>query len=408
MSPVETRTPPARRGLLSNPSGVMIGLLIGVRVLIAGLDLGHTGGLSDDVDVRRFVQIVDTPGRAYRDFPVEYMPLELIAIHGLVGGSLDGTFQRVVALSLLCDLLAFAGIWYGWGKRPAALYLVFGLPLLTFLYFRFDPVAVAMAVWGFALARRGRDDSGGAVLAAAALTKLWPIALLPALAIERRWRAGAWAAGVLILGGALWIAYGGVDAIHQVATFRGATGWEVESTIGDLVWIVTGGPIRLEAGSTRVGVIPGWARAGLSLLLVAAIVAVWRVAARRWPAGDGPLGPGSLGGPALAALGALLALSPLFSIQYAAWIVPWAALAATSTDRKIARYGFGAVLLTGVIAMELVSLEGSPSAWEFSVAQSVILVRNAICLALPLIYLRSTSPRAAPVDAGMPGGQSAG
>ena len=90
MSPVETRTPPARRGLLSNPSGVMIGLLIGVRVLIAGLDLGHTGGLSDDVDVRRFVQIVDTPGRAYRDFPVEYMPLELISIHGLVGGSLRG------------------------------------------------------------------------------------------------------------------------------------------------------------------------------------------------------------------------------------------------------------------------------------------------------------------------------
>ena len=154
--------------------------------------------------------------------------------------------------------------------------------------------------------------------------------------------------------------------------------------------------------------IPGWARAGLSLLLVAAIVAVWRAAARRRPADDGPLGPGSLGAPALAALGALLALSPLFSIQYAVWIVPWAALAVTSTDRKIARYGFGAVLLTGVIAMELVSLEGSPAAWEFSVAQSVILVRNAICLALPLIYLRSTSPRAAPVDAGMPGGQSAG
>ena len=288
-------------GLFANPTYVVIGVLLAVRLLM-GLAAGDSRSVISDADLGRFHQIATSEGRPYRDFEVEYAPAETIAIEALAGGGLVSTAVRLAALALTCDLLAFAGLWYGWGRRPAALYLLIGLPLVPFIYSRLDPLVVTLAIWGLALARRGRERSGGATLALAGLTKLWPLVVAPALLIERRTRAARWFACLFAAGVAAWIAYGGVDAIRQVVSFRGATGWEIESTVGSIVWLLTGGPVRLEGGAPRVGEIPGWSRALLLLALVAVLAAIWaRARERRVDAA---------GAPSLAALAALLALSP--------------------------------------------------------------------------------------------------
>ena len=49
-----------------------------------------------------------------------------------------------------------------------------------------------------------------------------------------------------------WFLIGGADAFRQVGTFRGATGWELESTVGVVVWALTG-EHRFEAGANRTG-----------------------------------------------------------------------------------------------------------------------------------------------------------
>jgi hypothetical protein len=336
-----------------------------------------------DVDIARFHQIATANGQPYRDIEVEYAPAETIAIELLAGGDRKSTALRLAALALASDLLAFAGLWYGWGRRPAALYLLIGLPLVPFIYSRIDPLVVMFAIWGLALARRGRARAGGGTLALAALTKLWPLVIAPALLIERRTRAVRWFACLFVAGVAAWIAYGGVDAIRQVVSFRGATGWEVESTVGSIVWLFTGGPVRLEGGAPRVGVIPGWSKVLLLLVLVALLAAIWaRARDRRVDAA---------GAPSLAALAALLALSPLFSLQYALWIAPWAAITwSDARTARIGRIGFAISLLTGILAFLYIRIE--PSQWnQLSVRWSVIgllLLRDGLCAWIAVAWLR--------------------
>src|SRR5207247_246732 len=80
-------------------------------------------------------------------------------------------------------------------------------------------------------------------------------------------RAFAWAilcASALV---AAWLSVGGVGGVSDVLTFRHATGWEVESTVGTFVWIATGGPVRMEAGARRIGTTTAASSAALVLIL---------------------------------------------------------------------------------------------------------------------------------------------
>jgi hypothetical protein len=62
-------------------------------------------------------------------------------------------------------------------------------------------------------------------------------------------------------------------ASGQVLSFRGARGWEVESTIGSIVWLVTGGPVGMRPEPAERAQSP-WSRPLLPALLVAARVAI--------------------------------------------------------------------------------------------------------------------------------------
>ncbi len=350
---------------------VTIGSIV-VRVLVLFLTIhqGLVGSLSDDLP--RFQQIFLSPGTPYRAFPVEYAPGELMFIR-LAGSSSIATFAtRVAVVAFLADLAAWAAIRWAWGRAPAATYLLLGTPLLLFAYQRFDLVPVAIAAWATALVVRDRERAGGVSFAVAILTKLWPIVIIPMLLVQRRRKAFVYAVATTLLALVVWVWVSGLDALRQVVTFRHATGWGIESVVGSVVWIATGGPVRLEQGTPRVGDVPVWAPVLLGCLLLVLLAAIWILANNR-PA-DSP------GAAALAAVGALLACTPLFSLQYAAWLLPWAAIASTNGHKAMVRVVGIVTVLTAAL---FIVYDPGRSGWS----QLLVVARNLAVVALPVMWL---------------------
>jgi hypothetical protein len=375
---VATDAPPRRPFLGERPSTLLIAVLIGVRVLVLLVAI-HRAPTTADEDVHRFHRIATTEGRPYRDFPVEYAPLELVAIELVGRPSVAATAVGVALVSFALDLAAFAVVVAGWGRRAGTMYLLLGLPLLGFMDSRLDLLPVALAVGGFALVRKGDDRLGGVALALACLAKLWPLVLVPALLLDGRRRALAWFAGAFGLGVVAWIAFGGVDAVRQVATFRGANGWSIESTVGAVVWTVTGGPIRLEAGSARTGAVTEWARAALAIGMLVTVAAVWL----RARSSDGR----SSGAAATGAIGGLLFFAPLFSVQYASWLVPWGAIASEEHHGRASTAIVLAIAVATGAVVPLATAVSDGSAPLLSL-QLLLLVRDALCGVLVFRFLR--------------------
>ncbi len=352
-------------------------LLIALRVAVCALVIVDVPAFRSAA-AGRFHEIAATPGIPYRDFAVEY-PIGELGIATLVGlGSLGAARVILALLALGADLTAFTSVWFGWGLTAARRYLWLGTPLLVFIYRRADLVAVALAVLGLALAeRRGRERSGGAVLGLAGLIKLWPCALVPVVLIGRRVRAAVFFGAVFVGGVAGWFALGGASGITQVTSFRGATGWELESSVGTVVWAATG-DYRFEAGANRTGLVPGWSRVVLLVLLVASVTVVWLQARRLWE--QRRMDPAGV--PSLVVLSIVLVLSPLLSPQYVAWLVPWGAIGA----REGRRWWWMALtpcLLTGItVASWYLGLTGG-HAWR---SQALLIVRNLSLLAIPVMW----------------------
>jgi hypothetical protein len=332
-----------------------------------------------DSDVQRFSALSVETGTPYRDYTVEYAPVELGVVRLIGTGDPRVTATRLVVMCFLLDLLAFAGMWRGWGRRIAIAYLWLGVPLLVLLYLRLWYLPVALAVWAFALVRRGRTNLGGVVAALAVFVKLWPFALAPAFFAEARRRSFPFVlAGVV--GGIGWLLLGGIGGVRQVLAFRSATGWEVESTVGVLVWLFGGGDPRWEEGAVRVGSSEGltWIPA---VVLAVALAAVWWRALRS-------RGEDLLGVPSLVAVSAVLALSPVFSLQYAGWLTPWAAIAGRDPRRVPIASAWAILVLTAGVSVALFqyadSLEGLGAA--------MLLARDGTCLFLPVWFLARGRP----------------
>jgi hypothetical protein len=285
-------------------------LALRIVVLFVAIEASRTSGPTDDL--ARFAAIKHQDAVPYRDFPVEYAPIETLIVQFGMSTDPAATAARVAVLAFAADIAIWWAVRIGWGTRAAEQYLWIGAPLLVFIYTRFDLFPVALAAWGAVLAIRRSERAGGATMAVAALTKLWPAVVLPAFLVAGRKRAFAWAVVVGTGLVAAWFAVGGVSGLTDVLTFRHATGWEVESTVGTAVWIATGGPIRVEAGAPRIGSVPPEASVALFVVLTGLLVAIWAVAMRRKRA--------AFGAASVAAIGALLACSSVFSLQYAAWL----------------------------------------------------------------------------------------
>jgi hypothetical protein len=295
-------------------------------------------------DTTRYHQIATAAGRPYRDLPVEFPPLSLGMIDLVAGSTTLATAIRLGTLSFLLDVAVAAMLMIGWGRLSALAYLALGTLLVPFVYFRVDLLSVALAVGALLAIRSGAERSGGVVLALAVLAKLWPVLLAPLFFVERRWRALISCVVSLVVGGALWLWWGGVRGPQDVITFRGARGWQIESTVGAVYRLVASARVSFQAGADRVGTAPLWARTPL-LALAATVVGVAWMAGRRAPqARDGVI-------PSVC-VAALLVASPLLSPQYLLWMLPWAAIAAARGNRIPAELLLFAVLLTAVIIYE--------------------------------------------------------
>jgi len=325
------------RGDLLRPSGVIVGLLLTLRVLIlviAAIDLSIE--TPTEPTLVRFHEVGQLEGRAWRDYPLEFAPGQFLVVRLIARDDISGTAFGVAVLAVTADLATFWMLRRGWGRSASGAYLVLGLPLLAILPMRLDGVAVALAVAAMWAARRARSRVAGVLMALAMLTRVWPVVLLPVLALRRGWRGVAWAAASGAIGTLAWLLWSdGSRALLQVASFRGATGWEVGSTAGSIGWLVTGGPVRLEAGAFRVGTLPPWAYPVLAGLLSLLLVAVWLRARSETvdPAGA----------PSAAAVAGILFLAPVFSDGYVSWLLPWAAIA--STDPADPRRSIGLLTL---------------------------------------------------------------
>jgi len=167
-----------------------------------------------DSAAHRFVQIAHAPGTPWRDSPVEYAIGDWIVIRAVGWGSLATARALLALVAFGADLVAWRAVAYGWGRDAAVRYLWLGAPLLLFIYRRSDLVPVALTALALAWARRDRERAGGIALGAAVLTKIWPIVVAPALALERRARALVTAAVAAAGGLVAWVAIGGFGALQ--------------------------------------------------------------------------------------------------------------------------------------------------------------------------------------------------
>jgi hypothetical protein len=351
-------------------------ILIGFATLPApdaGTGLGN--------DAARFFQIARSEGRPYQDFEVEFPPLSLAAIRALDATTSAALAHRLAWAMLGCDIAVFAMLARVWDRQIALRYLAIGTPLAFFIYLRLDLLSVALAVGAVALARRRHGLASGATLAAAAFAKVWPLALLPLLAIERARRAVVSCLAVGAVSAIAWVAWGGSDAPMQTLTMRHATGWEIESTVGFVLWQLGRASPRFEAGADRVGSIGPW-HTVLVIVAVAVICWVWLRAREDPRLGEGPA--------SVATVAILLVTSPVFSHQYLAWLLPWVAI---SGDERLRNWS----LIACLAAVTTVLHSGQPVAGSYWLQVGALAVRDIATLVILAIALRTLSLEGAPL-----------
>jgi hypothetical protein len=214
-------------------------------------------------------------------------------------------------------------------------------------------------------------------IAVGAAFKLWPLAFLPLLLVPRgrrhRWTpiATAVVAGGLVLLGWLYVA--GPMGLYQVLTFRGARGWEVESTVGSIWMVFDQSTMRVETGAWRVGT--SYAPVSILMFALGVVPCLWMI----WRgARTGRLGAGWAGG-----ISALLAMSALLSAQFAVWIAPAAGVAWAEKDRRVAILDGVAVFLTNLVYKSF-----HPLLQHQTRPLLTLLLRNAFLIAFAIYAAR--------------------
>ena len=359
--------------------------LVAIRVLVLVIVLADRP--VTDPWLLRAERIASSPATPYLHFPVSMMPLQTAAIEVLGGGGVAALATKVALVAFAADLAAAWALTRARGRGAAAAYLVLGLPLLPLLYARLNLVAVALACAGVWLLTRRRsptdDAAAGGLLALATLWGLWPAALLPAWWARAQRRGLLVAAGVVAVVGGAWYLWGGRKGPFQVLSTADALGWSIHSTIGNLLWILTGGTPVPEGGAMRVGIAPTSVKVVLLACMAATLYLVWRDHTRDPE-------PDPFGGPALAAVAAVLVFAPVAPLAHAVWLAPWAAVALQGGrwERRVANLAGAAIVLTGLLAL------ADPDRIDGLVRWGV-LARNLCEVVLVLTWLTRPAPRPA-------------
>jgi hypothetical protein len=342
-----------------------------------------------DGDFDNYYDIGTRPGRPYVDFPVEFPVAAAQTFRALapLAGNRERFGIALVIASAAADAAIVAALAWGWGVEAAACYAFVTIPLLDLFLLRMDLWSTALATIAAAAWQRQRASLAAIAIAAGAAFKLWPLAFLPVLLLPRGGRirrtpiATLLVAGMVVLCGWLWVA--GPTGLYQVLTFRGARGWEVESTVGSVWMVFERSSMRVETGAWRIGTTIG--PVSILMFVLGAVPCLWMI----WRgARTGHLGAGWSGG-----ISALLAMSALLSAQFAAWIAPAAGIAWAEEDRRVA-------VLTGigVFLTNLVYKSFHPLLQGQTRALLTLLLRNLFLIAFA-VYAARLLARATPVSA---------
>ncbi len=364
-------------------------MAIAVRVAAtAALIFGPWTDSADELtgwDTSRFAAIAEAPGRHWVDHAVEYPPGSVVVIEAVAGGGPVSALRVVVALSLVVDLglaafLRRAAGTRAQGDRAALAYLVIGTPMVLAGLVRLDLWAAALGTVGVVALARRRPAGVAVGAVAGAMVKIFPVLLVPIAVGARRFREAVAAVGVGALAGAAWLAYGGFDALDQVLSLRGATGWHVETIPGSILALAGDEP-RFEADAWRIGTIDETVVFALRVVALAVTGGLswllWRLSSR----GDSTIDLRHLALAATGSIAALLLTAPLFSPQFMLWLTPFAALTIpTGDDRR----GWLPLALTGFAALTTAIVLGifSPEGVDHPIAALALLGRDALLVAL--------------------------
>lgn len=295
-------------------------------------------------DFDRYYAIASAPGRPYVDYQVEHPLGTLLVFKALaqLPGRRASFGAGIVALDLIADAVIVGSLIWGWGVAAAVYFAAMLIPVIGLFFNRVDAWSTACAILAVAAWRKDRPVILGCVLALGAAFKLWPLVLATLLVVPWRDRRSLTAIGAftataaVFAAAALWIA--GVNGVTQVLTFRGATGWQIESLAGSLVHLTGTRTLRMESGAWRIGTIGrSWS---IAMFLAAAPICIWSSWRGAWldRVGEGWL----------ASVTALLLLSALLSAQYVIWLAPAAAIAWVQGQRRLGALTAAAILLTQV------------------------------------------------------------
>jgi hypothetical protein len=338
-------------------------------------------------DFDRYWTIASTPGTPYRDFQVEHPIGTLLLFRTLAAttGSRNGFALGVVLINAVADMTIIAALVWGWGPAAGAAFAVTVLPIAALLLDRIDLWSMAAATVAVAAWKRERNLLAGASLALGAAFKLWPLmfGVLFAATWWRRRSARALASllsmtavsSVLLV---VWWILAGWHGMYEVLTFRGATGWQIESTVGSVIHLVTRYPVRLEQDSWRIGTLVG--PVTILMFVIAMPVCFWSV----WRGGT----RGHVGAGWLAGVSALLLLSALLSAQFAGWLLPGAAMSWVEGNRRSAALAWIAAALTGLFMAMYGSVVDGTLGAVLVVLRNVVL---AVLCVSALVALRETA-----------------
>ncbi len=295
-------------------------------------------------DFDNYYDIGTRPGRPYVDFPVEFPLATAQTFRTLapLAGDRDRFGVNLVIISAAADLAIAGALVWAWGIEAAACYAFVMIPLLDLFLLRSDLWSTAFATAAAAAWRRERRAFAAIGFGVGAAFKLWPLTFLPLLLVPSKASrravpiALAIATGIAILGAWLWVA--GPRGLYQVLTFRGAQGWEIESTVGAVWMLIDRSSMRVETGAWRIGTTSG--PISVLLFVLGAIPCMWMI----WRgARTGHLGAGWSGG-----ISALLVTSALLSPQYACWLTPASGIAWAEGDKRAAFLTGFAVFMTNL------------------------------------------------------------
>lgn len=357
----------------------------------------------------------------------------LLALSGRLVGTPTAFGWWWVAAMLLVDLTVLLVLWR---ERPGAgwFWVLGGAALGPVVWLRFDLLVALLALLAVR-ERERRPGWAGVALALAALLKLWPVVLVPALLLRGDWRRWLVAASATLAGGVLVeAALVGPSSLLGPLTYQVRRGLQIESLWATPTLLVERGsdPATVWEFAYRAyqlqGPAPSVLDGGLSVPTAVA-VAVMAVAGLGVLVAVRTAGPGSTGttGPAVSTTGAsagtagasalgavratgaallvvlVVATNSVFSPQYVMWFLPLVGLVVARSVRlptATVVVGLAVAALTQVIwpwgYPALLRLQGDVLA--------VLAVRNLLVLVLAvLLAWRLAGGSGQRVGSGQPG-----